>query len=344
MSSAAASVWSCATESDSDAEPCNDQKGGNPAALALPALMRLGSVLKRSSNHKEAPNATVMKSPNLLSRMSDGIANLKVKDGAKEGTGATDAGRDLLSRMSSSLSELSDGMKMGKGANIMDRVEKLAKPFWDAAQHKGVADDMMVAVTGVAAKLMHGDTAEKAMGMLLFGFMYLLAWTKGFADATASVETDLSAVSIIVILLWALISTWFMIFMLAVGLLILDKVVVAALAKDMWTSVAWAGTMGRMGDRNPSFEAFFAVPKAVTIAFSWLFNGKLLTALGMSMVLTLAFAIVYVKWMKMRKADLTTRRMVVRDVFVFNLVTTIAMSVGQLWIDHWWEGPALVRG
>ncbi len=196
-------------------------------------------------------------------------------------------------------------------------------------------DAVVEGAAGLLSGFVQGNTpAETALGLLLFGFMYLLAWADGFAKGAAQAESELSALGVMFIMVWSLASTWFMVLMLAVVLFIVDKVLAATLGKGMLHASEWGDV------RHTAAAVPLAVPLAVRIAFSWLLNVKLLVALGVAMGLTLGFALVYIWWMRLRRADAAVRQQVVRDIFVFNLVTTIAMVAGQLWIDAWWAGPA----
>ena len=122
---------------------------------------------------------------------------------------------------------------------------------------------------------------------------------------------------------------WLLLWALVVGLVIVDKVLVAAVFKSL--------------DPEEVPRAFFDdlldVPVGLRVAFGCMLSPRVLAAMTMATLLTMAFMAVYVKWMALRKAGPADQKLAIRNVFVFNLGAMAALTVGQLWLDHEWQKP-----
>jgi hypothetical protein len=189
-----------------------------------------------------------------------------------------------------------------------------------------------------AYELAHANTpTETALGVVMFGCMYVLGWTTGFASATeASANPDtFSAISIMFGLVNALLGTWVLVFMLVVALLVVDKVLIATLFKtfgatDMHESLHTSVT-----------KDISSLPVSIRISFSWCFNVRMLWCIVASFAASLLFAAVHLTYMNIRGAmTADERRFVVRNVFVFNIAIVLAMVVGQFWLDAYWSKDA----
>ncbi len=171
-------------------------------------------------------------------------------------------------------------------------------------------------------ELRHGNTpAETALGLVLFLCLYLLGWLKAFEEAAAAAVASrvepVNVFGIVWSLATSLTSVWLMVLVLAACLLLLDKVLVASLAR------------GGGGDG--------VVPTALRIAFAWCINPHVQLALAASLALTLGVAAVWMKWLGLRRAPPAERARAVRHVLAFNLVLVGVLVGGQAWLDAQWN-------
>ena len=179
-------------------------------------------------------------------------------------------------------------------------------------------------------EFMHGNSQpEIILGVVLFGCMYALGWIDalGQAEAAARVprgtpgEAPLDAVGIAWILCVNLASMWLLVLVMAVALLVLEKLLVAALNKT---------TAGARPDA-------LLIPLGLRIAFAWFVNPRILVCIALSLGLTLAFGVAYLAWLDARRAGPAARVPAVRHIFVFNLACLVALLWGQVWLDGRWS-------
>ena len=74
---------------------------------------------------------------------------------------------------------------------------------------------------------------------------------------------------------------------------------------------------------------------AFKLMFAWLRQPRILVVFSLSVFLTMAFGIVYAYWLDLRMRSRKDgaaegKKAAVRNIYIFNLVTTVMLLVGQL--------------
>ena len=193
---------------------------------------------------------------------------------------------------------------------------------------KAALKGLKVVGGGVLNELLHGNNAvENGIGILLLGSMYMYGWIKGLSTSSSYCDDPMTCkpVSIVATMAWSMFEVWMIVCSGVLVLLMVDKLIIATLFKS----------------NNPQKITFpdMSVSVGMRIAFSWIFNVKLVLALILSWAITIAFTLVYLTWIELRGSRAEERRHAVRNVYIFNLATVIMMAVAQLWLDWWWKQP-----
>ena len=181
---------------------------------------------------------------------------------------------------------------------------------------------------GMLDQMLHGNNAvENGIGVSLLGVMYLYGWIRGLSTSSGMCDdaSTCNPFSIIATMAMSMLEVWMIVCTGVLILLMIDKLVIATLFKS----------------NNPEKITFpdLSISIGIRIAFSWIFNLKLVLTLMLTWVITLSFSVVYLTWIELRGSKVDDRRLAVRNVYIFNLAVFVIMVVAQLWLDWWWKQP-----
>ena len=274
----------------------------------LPAATDSNSTLPAATD--STPRAAEGDGSNGAASPADMLSGLTANGGAekwlKNLTGNHDGGSQMAFAMS-------------KGKRLGDLASSLSGAAMSGAK---------ALVGGLMNDLLHGNNpVENGIGISLLGTMYLYGWIRGLTASSGYCDdaTTCGPVSILTTMAWSMTEVWMIVCAGVLVLLMVDKLIIATLFKS----------------NNPERLSFpdMSVSIGIRIAFSWLFNMKLLLALVLSLGITFAFAAAYLTWIELRGSKVDDRRLAVRNVYVFNLAIIVMMVVAQMWLDWWWKQP-----
>ena len=175
------------------------------------------------------------------------------------------------------------------------------------------------------------DAAEPFIGTALLGLMYLFGWINGFTTASGSCQgqESCSAESIMATMAYSMFQVW--IFVVIGGMVII--MVEALFIRLLFENNDLEGI--HISEMVSSAKHTTVGMRIVTC---WMCNRNVLLSFGLAWLMTGVFSYMYLKWTQLMRGNTdASRRLTIRNVYVFNLVIVCVMLVGQLWLDWWWR-------